>query len=253
MKYGFRDYRGGGRSSGRETIGRVAAGAIACRILEELNIHVTAYTRSIGPVNAETFDREQILQNELCMPDAQAAASAAAYLSKCMQEKNSSGGMIECIISGLPAGLGDPVFEKLDANLGKAILSIGSIKGFEIGMGMDVSRATGLTCNDPFTTDSEGHIKKSTNHAGGILGGISDGSDIIFRAAVKPTPSISAAQQTVNNKGEEISISVKGRHDPVIVPRAVVVVESMAAIVITDALLMNMSAKMDYLHKIYSE
>ncbi|MDY4892989.1 MAG: chorismate synthase, partial [Agathobacter sp.] len=145
---------------------------------------------------------------------------------------------------GLPVGLGDPVFEKLDANLAKAILSIGAVKGFEIGDGFAAANSTGLTNNDAFCMKS-GHVEKKTNHSGGTLGGMSDGSTLIFRAAVKPTPSIASTQETVNQSGEDIEISIKGRHDPIIVPRAVVVVESMAAITILDALLSNMTARLD--------
>ena len=246
-KYGFRDYRGGGRSSGRETIGRVAAGAIACKILKQLGITLTTYTLSIGSVaiDRSRFDVDSICQNPLYMPDMDAAARASAYLEKCMKDMNSSGGMIECVIQGMPAGVGDPVFEKLDANLGKAILSIGAMKGFEIGDGFLVSTATGLTNNDSYRMNEDGKIEKSTNHSGGITGGISDGSDIIFRTAVKPTPSIAATQQTVNRKKENISINIKGRHDPVIVPRAVVVVESMAALTLVDMLFASMTSRME--------
>ena len=252
-KYGFRDYTGGGRSSGRETIGRVAAGAIAAKLLKEMGIRVDAYTKSIGIVGIsyENFDLEKRFENELCMPDPIAAVKAAGYIEKCMSESNSSGGIIECRISGIPAGIGEPCFEKLSANLGKAILSIGAVKGFEIGDGFAVAESTGLTNNDAFYYNEEGKIQKQTNHAGGILGGISDGSEIIFRAAVKPTPSIYASQQTVNQSGENISVRIKGRHDPVIVPRAVVVVECMAAITILDALLMNMSSQLDGIKKFY--
>lgn len=250
-KYGFRDYRGGGRSSGRETIGRVAAGAIAVKILEQLGIHLTAYTRSIGPIAAKSFDAAEITKNPLYMPDADAAENAQAYLDACMAELNSSGGVVECVITGMPAGIGDPVFEKLNANLAKAVMSIGAVKGFEIGDGFEAARATGRSSNDAFCMGADGQIKKTSNHAGGILGGMSDGSDIILRASVKPTPSIAAAQQTVNTSEEEISISIKGRHDPVIVPRAVVVVEAMAAITIVDALFVNMSARMDALKDFY--
>lgn len=253
QKYGFRDYRGGGRSSGRETIGRVAAGAIAVQILNQLGITFTTYTKSIGPISVreQNFDAAQIQENPLYMPDADAAENAQAYLDACMAELNSSGGVVECIIRGMPVGIGDPVFEKLDANLAKAVMSIGAVKGVEIGDGFDVAKATGRTNNDAFRTGSNGSAAKATNHAGGILGGMSDGSDIILRAAIKPTPSIAASQQTVNQSGEEIDVSIKGRHDPVIVPRAVVVVESMAAITIVDALFTNMSAKMKHLEKFY--
>lgn len=251
QKYGFRDYRGGGRSSGRETIGRVAAGAIASKLLNELGITLSAYTRSIGPVSISTFDKDEIYNNNLYMPDAQAAQEAADYLKELMKEKNSSGGVVECVVKGLPTGLGDPVFEKLDANLAKAMFSLGAVKGFEIGSGMAAAKATGLTNNDSFIPSEDGGITKSTNHAGGILGGISDGSDLVFRTAFKPTASIAASQNTVNKNGEPITVSIKGRHDPIIVPRAVVVVECMAALVITDALLLNMGARMDYLHDVY--
>ena len=252
-KYGFRDYRGGGRSSGRETIGRVAAGAVASKLLATLGISLTTYTRSIGPVTIKTFDRTQIEQNKLYMPDADAAAEASAYLLHCMKEQNSSGGIVECIVNGLPAGLGDPVFEKLDANLGKAILSIGAVKAFEIGVGMAVASATGRSNNDPFLPGENGAIRKASNHAGGVLGGISDGSPLILRAAIKPTPSIASFQDTVNKQGKPISVSIKGRHDPIIVPRAVVVVESMTALVLADALLLNMTATMDNVKKIYTD
>lgn len=252
-KYGFRDYRGGGRSSGRETIGRVAAGAIAVKILNQLGITFTTYTKSIGPISIceKDFDAAQITENPLYMPDANAAKKAAAYLETCMAELNSSGGTIECIIQGMPAGIGDPVFEKLNANLAKAIMSIGAVKGFEIGDGCEVAKATGQTNNDAFRMKEDGTVVKSTNHAGGILGGMSDGSEILLRASIKPTPSIAATQQTVNKSGEEIDVSIKGRHDPIIVPRAVVVVESMAAITIVDALFANMSARMDNLERFY--
>ncbi len=251
MKYGFRDYRGGGRSSGRETIGRVAAGAIAVKILETLGISFTTYTKSIGPIEAKTFDAAQIPNNPLNMPDADAAENAQAYLDACMAELNSSGGVVECIISGMPIGIGDPVFEKLNANLAKAVMSVGAVKGFEIGDGFDVAKATGKNNNDAFRIDASGNVTKESNHAGGILGGMSDGSDIILRASIKPTPSIAATQQTINQSGKEIDINIKGRHDPVIVPRAVVVVESMAAITIVDALFTNMSARMDKFSDFY--
>lgn len=254
-KYGFRDYRGGGRSSGRETIGRVAAGAIAVKILKELGISFLTYTKSIGSIaiNTEQFDAAEISRNPLYMPDAAAAEKAAAYLAHCMEQSDSAGGVIECRIDGMPIGIGDPVFEKLDANLAKAILSIGAVKGFEIGDGLSAAYATGKKNNDAFFADSNGHIAKKTNHAGGILGGMSDGSTILLRAAVKPTPSIAAEQETVNRDGENIVMQIQGRHDPVIVPRAVVVVEAMAAITVLDAVLLNMSASLDRVKQFYLE
>ncbi len=251
-KYGFRDYRGGGRSSARETIGRVAAGAIAAKLLKELGIDVHAYATAIGPVQIDraAFDLEQSLTNPLGMPDAAAAEAAQNYLNECMKKQDSCGGVIECTITGMPAGVGDPVFEKLDANLAKAMLSIGSIKGFEIGDGFAAAASCGSTDNDAFTM-TDGSVAKTSNHAGGTLGGISDGSPVVFRVAVKPTPSISRTQHTVNRSGEEIEVSIKGRHDPVIVPRAIVVVECMAALTVLDLLLTNMSAKLENIKKIY--
>lgn len=254
-KYGFRDYRGGGRSSGRETIGRVAAGAVAAKILKELGIEILTYSKSIGPITIDEtrFDAAEITKNPLYMPDAVAAAKAASYLEECKAMQNSAGGIIECVITGVPAGIGDPVFEKIDANLAKAIFSIGAVKGFEIGDGFAAAAATGLTNNDAFITDENGSVTKETNHAGGILGGMSDGSPIVFRAAIKPTPSVASTQKTVNKNGEEIEINIKGRHDPIIVPRAVVVVESMAAITIFDAMLSNMNARMDGIKDFYQK
>lgn len=252
-KYGFRDYRGGGRSSGRETIGRVAAGAIAAKILNQLGITLTAYTKSIGDISVSSLNLEEIFNNALYMPDAAAAEKASAYLEECMKNHDSSGGVIECIIDGMPAGIGDPVFEKLDANLAKAVFSIGAVKGFEIGDGFLASFAKGSENNDPFFYDEKGNVCKKTNHAGGILGGMSDGSPIVFRAAIKPTPSIFQKQETINRKGENIEIEIQGRHDPIIVPRAVVVVESMAALTIVDLLFSNMSAKLDSVVDFYQK
>lgn len=252
-KYGFRDYRGGGRSSGRETIGRVAAGAIACKILQELGITVCAYTKAIGPVEAsmEQFDRDAIFTTPTAMPDRKASKEAEAYLSGCMEQKDSCGGVIECRIDGVPAGIGEPVFDKLDASLAKAVMSIGAVKAFEIGDGTKVAHMHGSENNDCFCI-KDGRVIKETNHSGGILGGISDGSQILLRAYVKPTPSIFQSQHTVNKAGEEIDIQIKGRHDPVIMPRAVVVVEAMTALTVLDLMMDNMTARVDYLKQIYT-
>ena len=250
QKYGFRDYRGGGRSSGRETIGRVAAGAIASKILEELGISICTYTRSIGPVEIASFNKEEIHQNAFYMPDAQAAVKAGEYLEECMKNQDSAGGVIECRITGTPAGLGEPVFDKLSALLAHALMSIGAVKAVEIGDGIAVTSSNGSTDNDGFTV-KDGEIIKTSNHAGGIMGGISDGSEIILRAHIKPTPSISQPQQTVTKDKEPLSLEIHGRHDPVIVPRAVVVVESMAAITLADALFVNMSSQMDKVRYFY--
>ena len=253
-KYGFRDYRGGGRSSGRETIGRVAAGAIACKILKQLGIHVMAYTRSIGPIEIDydNFDSAAIWETKTAMPDRLADEKAVAHLEEAMKNLDSVGGVMECVVVGAPAGVGDTVFEKLDANLAKAMMSIGAVKAVEIGDGIQVTLANGSTNNDAFCMN-DGAIAKKTNHAGGILGGMSDGSPIVIRAHVKPTPSIFSTQQTVNQSGEEIDINIKGRHDPIIVPRAVVVMECMTAITLLDAMMVNMSAKMDSLETFYKK
>lgn len=253
-KYGFRDYRGGGRSSGRETIGRVAGGAVAKAILTQLGIKVYAYTKSIGPVTIDYKNsrEENITASPLVMPDLKASARAEALLEEQMERKDSLGGIIECIVSGMPVGIGEPVIEKLDANLAKAILSVGAVKGIEFGSGFQAALMSGSENNDSFQCDAGGKVSKLTNHAGGILGGMSDGSDIVFRAAVKPTPSIAKTQATVNKSGENIKVNIKGRHDPIIVPRAVVVVEAMTAITLVDMLFMNLTSRMDNIVQFYN-
>lgn len=267
QKYGFRDYRGGGRSSGRETIGRVAAGAIAAKLLAELGITVTAYTQAIGGIeipdpecSIEMLDIEEARNNPTGIPDRETSLKAEAYLKQCMENLDSAGGIVACRVSNVPTGIGEPVFEKLDANLAKAIMSIGAVKAFEIGDGIKVSSANGSSDNDSFrindNADNKNNfpkITKASNHAGGILGGISDGSEIILRAHFKPTPSIFQKQDTVNRNGENITIQIKGRHDPIIVPRAVVVVESMTALTILDLLLQNMTSRIDKIKKFYNE
>ena len=252
-KYGFRDYRGGGRSSGRETIARVAAGAVASLLLKELGITVQAYTKAIGPVTIpeSEYRLEEISENSFYMPGNSYAEKAGEYVSKLMAETDSCGGVIECRADGLPVGLGETVFDKLDALLAQAVMSIGAVKGVEIGDGFAASASTGSRNNDPFFM-KDGKVCKKTNHSGGTLGGMSDGSQLVLRAAVKPTSSIARRQNTVNESGEDVEISVHGRHDPVIVPRAVVVVESMTAVTLADLLLRNMGSRMDHLKKIYS-
>lgn len=231
-KYGFRDYRGGGRSSGRETAARVAAGAVAKKILSELHINVNAYVLSIGGYSANDSKIED-------------------FLDKCIENGDSAGGVIECVVTGMPTGVGEPVFDKLDADLAKAVMSIGAVKGFEVGIGFEAARLLGSENNDGFVSGENGKISKATNNAGGITGGMSDGSDIIIRAAIKPTPSISMPQKTVNKSGENIEIAITGRHDPVIVPRAVVVVEAMMCITLVDKIFMNMTSKMKSIKTFY--
>lgn len=251
-KYGFRDYRGGGRSSGRETAGRVAAGAVALKILSRLGVSVCAYTEAIGPVSIDykNFDETAVLTTLTRMPDREASAKAENYLKECQLAKDSCGGVIACLVKGLPAGIGEPVFDKLDASLAKAMLSIGAVKAFEMGDGILAARKKGSENNDAFVMEN-GSVHKKTNHSGGTLGGMSDGSDLFFKTYVKPTPSIFQSQDTVSRNGENVTIEIQGRHDPVIVPRAVVVVEAMAALTILDLMMLNMNARMEYLETFY--
>ena len=252
QKYGFRDYRGGGRSSARETAARVAAGAVAAKLLGEIGVSFTSYVKAVGPVSINAYHPEEINQNALYMPDNAAAEEASRFLDECISNQDSAGGVIECRVSGVPAGLGDPVFGKLDAALAGAVMSIGAVKAVEIGDGITAATLTGSEDNDGFTLQEEtGTIIKTTNHAGGIMGGISDGSEIILRAHVKPTPSISQPQDTVTKDGSPIKLEIHGRHDPVIVPRAVVVVESMTALVLADALLTGLTSRLDNIKKFY--
>ena len=252
-KFGFRDYRGGGRSSGRETVGRVAAGAIASKVLNTLGIHLLSYTRSIGDIviDYSKFQKKEIFSNPHYMPDSAAAEAATALLKEVMADRDSIGSSVECIISGVPAGIGEPVFDKLDASLGKAVMSIGAVKAVEIGDGILVQRARGSENNDAFRIEN-GKPVKTTNHSGGTLGGISDGSDILVRASFKPTPSIYKKQQTITSSHEETEIEIKGRHDPIIGPRAVVVVEAMCAITFLDLMMVNATSKLENLIKIYN-
>ena len=252
-KYGIRDYRGGGRSSGRETLTRVAAGVVAKKILEYLDINVFAYTNSISDifVSNDNFDIKECSKNPLFMPDAENSKKAMEYITNISKDGDSVGGTIKCIIKNLPKGLGQPVFDKLDADLAKAIFSIGAVKGFEIGLGFNSSTKKGSQNNDIFYTDETGEICKKTNNSGGILGGISDGDDIVLNIAIKPTPSISIPQETVTTKKESTIIKVSGRHDPVIVPRAVVVVEAMVSITLVDHIFMNMVSKIENISSFY--
>ena len=232
----------------------MAAGAIAAGFLSQMGIQVQAYTRAISPVEISEarFDPALILTLPTAMPDAEANEKALAYMKECMAAGDSSGGVIECRITGMPAGIGDPVFHKLDAALAAAVMSIGAVKAVEIGDGVRAARARGSENNDAFCLDAEGRTVKKTNHAGGILGGISDGSDVILRAHIKPTPSISREQETIDENGRARKLFIRGRHDPVVVPRAVVVVECMAALTILDAMLVNMTARAENVLAFYS-
>lgn len=253
QKYGFRDYRGGGRSSGRETIGRVAAGAVARKLLQELGISVTAYVSSIGPIEIDRtqMDLTYIEKSIVRMPDPAATEQACAYMEAALSVQDSCGGCIECTVNNLPSGIGEPVFDKLDATLAKAIMSIGAVKAVEIGDGTLVSSRNGSENNDCYGIDQTGTPCKQTNHSGGILGGISDGSPVFLRASFKPTPSIAKTQSMLGKDGCVHETSIHGRHDPIIVSRAVVVVEAMTMLTIADQLLLNMASQIDHVKKVY--
>lgn len=250
-KYGIFDYRGGGRSSARETACRVAAGAVAKKLLRHYNIKLTAYIKEVGGVAAHTIDhsdldrlKSQVLQSPVFCPDEKASLAMMQKIEELKKEGDSTGGVVE-LIAHLPVGLGDPVYEKLEANLGKAMLSIPASKGVEIGSGFQAARMKGSENNDPFIIE-DGEIATETNHAGGTLGGISTGMPLILRVAFKPTSSILKPQKTVtiHKEVKEFRIPEGSRHDPCVALRAVPVVEAMGALVLIDALLMNRSARL---------
>jgi len=240
MKYGIRDYRGGGRSSGRETACRVAAGAVAKQVLNGMGISIIAYTEQVGSIKAETFDPACIETNAVRCADPLAAERMIDLIESLAIEGDSIGGAVGCRILGLPAGLGDPVFDKFDALLAHAFMSIGTVKGIEFGEGFGAIQMTGSAHNDAFTA-GEGGISTATNHAGGILGGITNGEEVVCRLAIKPPSSIAKTQQTVTKQGDATDVSVTGRHDPCICPRVVPVVEAMAALVVLDRLMVQRS------------
>lgn len=229
QKYGIRDHRGSGRASGRETAARVAGGAVARKLLERRGVQVLAYTQQIGGIKCRTFDEEVIEQNAVRACDAAAGAEMIKHIERLASIGDSCGGIVECRIRGVIPGLGEPVFDKLDAELAKAMLSIGAVKGIEFGAGFSAASMLGSEHNDGMS--SAGFL---SNHSGGIIGGISTGQEIIFRISVKPTSSISVPQKTINVKGEEQQIKTEGRHDPCICPRIVPVVEAMACLVLED-------------------
>ncbi len=238
QKYGIRDHRGSGRASGRETAARVAAGAIARKILAARGVTVTAYVIQIGAITCNERDLSVIEQNPVRACDLKASETMVKRIEQLRDEGNSIGGIVECRIDGVPPGLGEPVFNKLEAELAHGIMSLGAVKGFEVGSGFGCAAMTGLEHNDPM--DKNGFV---SNNAGGIVGGISNGEQIIFRAAVKPTSSISSPQRTVDLSGNEIEIRTEGRHDPCICPRIVPVIEAMACIVLEDHFKLQESLK----------
>jgi chorismate synthase len=246
-KYGVRDHRGGGRSSARETAARVVSGAIAKLLLRKHNITVTAYVSSIGNISVskpyQDIDLTQTETNIVRCPDTKIADRMIALIQDTRAKGDTLGGTISCVIQGCPVGLGEPVFDKLHADIGKAMLSINAVKGFEYGSGFAGTRLLGSEHNDAFTHDKDGKVITTTNHSGGIQGGISNGMDIYFNVAFKPVATIIQDQQSVDTSGHDITLQGKGRHDPCVVPRAVPIVEAMAALVLADHLLRYKVAK----------
>jgi chorismate synthase len=237
-KFGIRDWRGGGRASGRETVARVASGAVAKRVLAEEGIEVRGYSVEIAGVMAECVDYGETEKNPVRSPDRSRAKEMEFEIERAQKEGESVGGIVQVVVTGCPPGLGEPVFDKLDALLAHAVMSIGGVKGVEIGCGFECARMRGSSYNDPYYSDG-GRIRTRKNDCGGILGGISTGEEIVLKAAVHPTPSISLQQDTVTKDGKKAEITVSGRHDPCIVPRVVPVAEAMVALTIVDCLLLQ--------------
>ena len=235
MKYGFRDYLGGGRSSARETVGRVAAGAIAKKLLARNKIKIIGFTRQVGKLIAKEVDYGEIEKNIVRCPDAKIAEKMINAIMRARKKGDSLGGIVEVVAKGVPAGLGEPVFDRLDADLAKAVMSMPAVKGVEIGVGFQSATMTGSECNDSFVMKNK-KVATASNNAGGILGGISNGMDIVLRLVVKPTSSINKAQDTVTQKGKKAKIRVEGRHDPCVATRAVPIAEAMVALTLIDHL-----------------
>lgn len=247
VKYGVRDYRGGGRSSARETAARVAAAAIAKQLLQHFGIQVHAYVSKVGTIalekNYTALDLSKTEDNTVRCPDAETAEKMIELIKEVKKDGDTIGGLVSCVITGVPAGLGEPVFDKLHADLGKAMLSINAAKGFEYGSGFAGTELRGSQHNDAFYTEND-IIKTRTNHSGGVQGGISNGMDIYFNVAFKPVATIMQAQESVDKDGNAATVTGRGRHDPCVLPRAVPIVEAMAALVIADHLLRNRSSKL---------
>lgn len=246
-KYGIRDHRGGGRTSARETIARVVGGAFAKMVLQQKGIHITAYTSQVGNIalsgNYHDYDFNEIERNPVRCPDAAKAAEMAQLIAEVKSQGDTIGGIISCVIKGCPIGLGEPIFGKLHAQLGAAMLSINAVKGFEYGEGFAGVTARGSEQNDLFQPDGKGGITTLTNHSGGIQGGLSNGQDIFFRVAFKPVATLLREQPTVNKQGQSTLLKARGRHDPCVLPRAVPIVEAMAAMVILDNYMLNNTSK----------
>ncbi|MDJ0650874.1 MAG: chorismate synthase [Xenococcaceae cyanobacterium MO_188.B19] len=243
-KYGIRNWKGGGRSSARETIGRVAAGAIAKKILKQVaGVEIVAYVKRIKDLEAvvdnNTVTLEQVESNIVRCPDSECAERMIDLIDAIRKEKDSLGGVVECVARNVPRGLGDPVFDKLEAELAKGVMSLPATKGFEIGSGFAGTTMTGSEHNDEFYIDETGETRTRTNRSGGVQGGISNGENIVIRVAFKPTATVGKEQRTVTKEGEETVLAAKGRHDPCVLPRAVPMVEAMVALVLCDRLLYN--------------
>ena len=241
-KYGIRNWKGGGRSSARETIGRVAAGAIAKKILQQYNnVEVIGYVKRIKDLEAvvdnNTVTLQQVESNIVRCPDSECAEKMIDLIDEIRQQKDSIGGVVECVVRNVPKGLGDPVFDKLEADLAKAVMSLPATKGFEIGSGFAGTIMTGSEHNDEFYIDENGETRTKTNRSGGVQGGISNGENIVIRIAFKPTATVGKEQRTVTKEGSETLLAAKGRHDPCVLPRAVPMVEAMVALVLCDRLL----------------
>lgn len=237
-KYGFRDWRGSGRASARETLARVAAGALAKKYLKQKGISILSFVEQVGEIRAdidmEKTTMEEVESNIIRCPDPKKAEEMIELVEKMRKEGDSIGGVIRGVIKNVPAGLGEPVFDKINADLGKAMLSINAVKGFEIGSGFEGTKLKGSQHNDEFYIDENGKIRTRTNNAGGVVGGISNGETIYFRVAFKPVSTIKKQQKTVNRKKQEVNLEAAGRHDPCVLPRAVPIVDAMAALVIMD-------------------
>ncbi|WP_025762716.1 chorismate synthase [Dyadobacter tibetensis] len=246
-KYGVRDYRGGGRSSARETAARVAAGAIAKTLLKGMGVNIQAYVSQVGTLKLEKPYTELDLSltegNAVRCPDPAMASQMFDYIDQIRKQGDSIGGVVNCVVTGTPAGWGEPVFDKLHAELGKGMLSINAVKGFEYGSGFEGVAMLGSAHNDAFFVDDAGAVRTRSNHSGGIQGGISNGADIYFKVAFKPVATIMQDQESVDQHGDIAVVQGKGRHDPCVVPRAVPIVEAMAALVLADFYLRNLSAK----------
>jgi chorismate synthase len=246
-KYGIRDYRGGGRSSARETAARVAAGAIAKMLLKHYGISVQAYVSQVGDLKLNKSYRELDLtaaeDNIVRCPDHAMAGQMISYIDEVRKSRDTVGGIVSCVAKGVPPGLGEPVFDRLHAELGKAMLSINAVKGFEYGSGFEGVKMRGSAHNDVFFQEGD-KVRTKTNYSGGIQGGISNGEDIYFNVAFKPVATIMQDQESLNESGESVTVSGKGRHDPCVVPRAVPIVEAMASLVLADHLLISRTNKL---------